>query len=146
MTSFSVLISIYYKEDPTWFRLALDSVFAQTVQPSEIVLVKDGPLSDDLEEVINEFERNYPIFKIEENVKNLGLGLSLRKGVPSWSVIRSIMRLSVDISYLRLSIATKRIMPPFVPLAKCLSSSSSEAVTISRPPILCTNATPILTL
>ena len=44
MNEFSVLISIYCKESPLYFREALDSVFAQTLQPAEIVLVKDGPL------------------------------------------------------------------------------------------------------
>lgn len=81
MINFSVLISIYYKEKPDWFRMALESVFAQTVQPTEIILVKDGPLTDDLEAVIKEFEAIHPIFKIVINEKNLGLGLSLRKGV-----------------------------------------------------------------
>ena len=85
MTPFSVLISIYFKENPTWFRTALDSVFSQTVQPSEIVLVKDGPLTDELEAVINEFETKHPIFKIVTNEKNMGLGLSLRKGVEACS-------------------------------------------------------------
>ena len=40
MTHFSVLISIYCKENPSWFHAALNSVFAQTVLPSEIVLVE----------------------------------------------------------------------------------------------------------
>lgn len=39
---FSVLISLYKKEFPLYFREALDSVFAQTLQPAKIVLVKAG--------------------------------------------------------------------------------------------------------
>lgn len=78
---FSVLISIYKKENPQWLREALDSVFAQTVQPSEIVMVKDGPLTDELETVINEYSEKYPIFKFVVNETNLGLGLALQKGV-----------------------------------------------------------------
>lgn len=85
MESFSVLISIYCKENPAWFRLALDSVFSQTVQPAEVVLVKDGPLTEELETVIKEYETKYPIFHIVVNEKNLGLGLSLRKGVEACS-------------------------------------------------------------
>ena len=78
---FSVLISIYKNENPSWFRDALDSVFAQTIQPSEIVLVKDGPLTVDLEAIINEYASKFPIFNIVVNDSNLGLGLALRKGV-----------------------------------------------------------------
>lgn len=81
MIPFSVLISIYYKENPIWFREALNSVFAQTVQPSEIVLVEDGPLSQELYEVIDEYKDKYPIFNIVKNETNLGLGLALAKGV-----------------------------------------------------------------
>ena len=79
--SFSVLISIYKNENPIWFREALDSVFAQTVQPDEIVLVKDGPLTVELESVINEYAFLHPIFNIVVNETNLGLGLALQKGV-----------------------------------------------------------------
>ena len=78
---FSVLISIYCKENPQWFREALDSVFAQTVQPAEIVLVEDGPLTPELYGVIDEYSQKHPIFNIVKNEKNLGLGLALRNGV-----------------------------------------------------------------
>lgn len=81
MDNFSVLISIYKKENPLWFREALDSVFAQTVQPDEIVLVKDGPLTPELEAVIEAYCTAHPIFNIVENETNLGLGLALQKGL-----------------------------------------------------------------
>lgn len=81
MTSVSVLISIYCKENPQWFREALDSVFAQTVLPNEIVLVEDGPLTPELYAVIDEYSTRYPIFNIVKNETNLGLGLALQKGV-----------------------------------------------------------------
>ena len=82
---FSVLISIYYKENPKWLRDAMDSVFAQTVLPTEIVLIKDGPLTPELDSVLEEYIKKYPIFKIIQNEQNLGLGLSLRKGVEACS-------------------------------------------------------------
>lgn len=81
MQKFSVLISIYRKENPLWFREALDSVFAQTVQPDEIVLVEDGPLTPELYAVIDEYKHKYPIFNIVKNETNLGLGLALANGV-----------------------------------------------------------------
>ena len=49
------MISIYKKESPVYFREALNSVFAQTLQPAEIVLVKDGPLTPELDAVIEYF-------------------------------------------------------------------------------------------
>ena len=85
MNEFSVLISIYYKESPLYFREALNSVFAQTLQPAEIVLVKDGPLTPELDAVIEEYSTRYPIFKIVTNETNLGLGLALAKGLSACS-------------------------------------------------------------
>lgn len=81
MEPFSVLISIYKKEKPDWLREAFDSVFAQTVLPNEIVLVKDGSLTEELETVIDYYMHRHPIFNIVVNERNLGLGLALQKGV-----------------------------------------------------------------
>lgn len=95
MKDFSVLISIYKKENPIWFREALDSIFAQTLQPYEIVLVEDGSLTPELYEVIDEYQRLHPIFNIVKNEKNLGLGLALRKGVEA-SKTELLMRMDTD--------------------------------------------------
>ena len=38
---YSVLMSVYQKENPEYFRAALSSIFHQTVLPTEIVLVCD---------------------------------------------------------------------------------------------------------
>ena len=42
---YSVLMSVYRKEDPSHLLEALDSMVSQTVPPEEIVLVEDGRLS-----------------------------------------------------------------------------------------------------
>lgn len=81
MIQFSVLISIYCKENPDWFREALDSILRQTIQPTEIILVEDGPLTPTLYAIIDEYQKKYSIFNIVKNETNLGLGLALRNGV-----------------------------------------------------------------
>ena len=45
---FSVLLSLYIKERPEYLRQSLDSVFNQTLKPTEVVLVLDGPITDEL--------------------------------------------------------------------------------------------------
>ena len=55
---YSVLMSVYNKENPEYFRAALSSIFHQTVLPTEIVLVCDGPLTAALDAVILEYEDN----------------------------------------------------------------------------------------
>ena len=92
---FSVLISLYHKENPLYLREALDSVFAQTLQPSEIVLVKDGPLTTELESVLAEYCEQHPIFKFVVNETNLGLGLALAKGIINCSN-EYIVRMDTD--------------------------------------------------
>ena len=47
-SSYSVLMSIYKKENPAFLIQALDSMLNQTVSPAEIVMVKDGPLTHEL--------------------------------------------------------------------------------------------------
>jgi len=47
---FSVLISVYFKETPKFLEKALDSILNQTLKPDEVVLVKDGILTKELEE------------------------------------------------------------------------------------------------
>ena len=80
---FSVLLSIYYKEKPEYFRECMESIYSQTVLPDEIVLVEDGRLTDELYEAISEYECrpseiNFVTVKLE---KNSGLGLALAEGI-----------------------------------------------------------------
>lgn len=79
---YSVLMSVYHKENPQFLKISIDSMINQTVRPDEFVIVKDGPLTQELNEVINKFVLSFPnLFKIIENKTNLGLGLSLNKGI-----------------------------------------------------------------
>lgn len=80
---FSVLLSIYYKENPDYFRECMESIYSQTVLPDEIVLVEDGRLTEELYEAISEYECraseiNFVTVKLE---KNSGLGLALAEGI-----------------------------------------------------------------
>ncbi len=78
MVKYSVLMSLYKKEHPEYLRLALDSMINQTVKPDEIVLVEDGPLTEELYAVVEEYK---PYLHIVINEKNLGLGLALNEGL-----------------------------------------------------------------
>ena len=51
---FSVLMSVYKNDNPEYFKAAIESVINQTVKPTEIVLVRDGMVADNLQETINE--------------------------------------------------------------------------------------------
>ncbi len=78
---FSVLMSIYYKEKPANLKLALDSVINQTYKPSEIILVEDGPLTQELDLLIDNYRSKYDFIKIIKLKKNQGLGNALNVGL-----------------------------------------------------------------
>lgn len=80
---FSVLMSLYLKEKPEYLNEALKSVINQTVKPSEIVIVYDGPITTELKSVVEQYVSNNPgLIKIIDNPENKGLGLALADGVP----------------------------------------------------------------
>lgn len=81
--NFSVLISVYYKEIPQYLDQALKSITDdQLLKPNEIVLVKDGPLTKELDKVIDKYQYKYSeIFKIIALNENSGLGKALNVGL-----------------------------------------------------------------
>lgn len=82
MEKYSVLMSLYKKEHPEYLRLAIDSMLNQSVKPDEIVIVEDGPLTDELYKVVDEYKKDHPIlFNIVINKENLGLGRALNRGL-----------------------------------------------------------------
>lgn len=82
MEKYSVLMSLYKKEKPDYLWQSIDSILKQTVKPDEIVIVKDGLITSELEEVLFKFQNEYPgLFNIVESKKNLGLGLALNLGL-----------------------------------------------------------------
>ena len=83
MLKYSVLISIYRKDNPDYFNLALESMTKQTVLPNEIVVVKDGKITDDLQNIIVKHKllsKNIPFVEIHLK-NNVGLGLALNEGI-----------------------------------------------------------------
>jgi glycosyltransferase involved in cell wall biosynthesis len=82
MLNFSVVMSVYLKENPVYFRQSLHSVISQTLTPDEIVLIKNGLLTFDLDSVINEYNLNFPgLFTIIALPVNKGLANALNVGI-----------------------------------------------------------------
>ena len=79
---FSVLMSVYIKENPAFLKEAVESILHQTLQPSEVVIVEDGPLTPELYQVLEELEAQSSIpIKRCLLEQNRGLGLALKYGV-----------------------------------------------------------------
>lgn len=79
-TKFSVSMCVYIKDNPEWFKTAVESILNQTVKPSEVVLVVDGPVNAQLDAVIMHYENN-PIFRVVRLPENVGHGKARRAGL-----------------------------------------------------------------
>lgn len=94
----SVLMSVYAKEKPEYFKEALESVINQTMSPDEILVIKDGPLTVELEAVIADVQelleekrhmleadgdmgKTIPRLRTHQFGENAQLGRALKKGV-----------------------------------------------------------------
>ncbi len=74
-TKFSVAMCVYGKDDPAWFAAAVESILNQTASPSEVVLVVDGPVPNELNQVVLGYEKQ-PVFKVIRFKENKGHGLA----------------------------------------------------------------------
>jgi len=81
--SFSVLMAVYEKENPRYLNEALCSIWdKQTLKPGQIVLVKDGPLTAELDDCITKWrEKLSDLLSIVELLENVGLGAALNRGL-----------------------------------------------------------------
>lgn len=78
---FTVLLSLYFKESPVFLSQSLDSIFNQTLPPDEVVLVEDGPLTPELDNVVAFYAARHPEMKVVPLAKNGGLGAALNEGL-----------------------------------------------------------------
>ncbi|MCG3767778.1 glycosyltransferase [Vibrio cincinnatiensis] len=79
----SVLMSVYKAENPQFLQQAIESIYHnQTLKPSQVVIVKDGSLPAQLEEVLDRYQS-----ELQETLtmvslpKNVGLGAALNAGL-----------------------------------------------------------------
>lgn len=79
---YSVLMSVYRKENAEYLRTAMDSIWNQTIPTDDFVLVCDGPLNEELDAVIEEMKSEHSdtlhVVRLE---KNGGLGNALNEGI-----------------------------------------------------------------
>jgi len=82
MEKYSVLMSLYIKEKPEYLKQSIESMLNQTISPDEIVIVQDGPLTKELDDILNQYQNKYlSKIKVVVSDKNLGLGKALNLGL-----------------------------------------------------------------
>jgi glycosyltransferase involved in cell wall biosynthesis len=82
MDKYSVLMSVYVNESPENLKMSINSMLKKTIVPDEIVIVKDGELTLELDNILLIYLKTYPhIIKVLSIKKNVGLGLALNLGL-----------------------------------------------------------------
>lgn len=80
--AFSVLMSLYINEKSEYARQCFESLINQTIPADEWVIVEDGPLTQELYSLLDEFQCKYPgLIKRVPLKVNQGLGIALREGI-----------------------------------------------------------------
>ncbi|WP_279489445.1 glycosyltransferase [Aeromonas veronii] len=84
VANFSLLMSVYEKDNPEHLKKALDSVACSVVKPDEVCIVFDGYVIQENVDIISSFmdDLNIKTVKLDENV---GLGAALNIGLSSCS-------------------------------------------------------------
>lgn len=84
---FSVLISIYHKEHPLHFHSCMESIWDnQTLKPTEIVLIEDGPLTPQLDQVIHHWQVKLgDVLRTTKLGQNVGTGKAKNIGLQQCS-------------------------------------------------------------
>lgn len=77
---FSVAMSVYKNDRAEWVELSIQSILNQTAPPDEIVLIVDGPVPTELDNVIKKHEDS-PQFNVIRFAENKGLGKALNEAV-----------------------------------------------------------------
>ncbi len=83
MTAFSLLLPTYHAGNPDHLRRAfVSAVQEQSLQPDEVVLVRDGPVPETLTVVLDELVADSPVpVQRVDLARNLGLGSALDAGL-----------------------------------------------------------------
>ncbi|WP_264176893.1 glycosyltransferase [Claveliimonas monacensis] len=75
-------MALYIKEKPEYLNLAIKSMVEQTLKPDEIVIVKDGEITVELQAILDYYTEEYPkLFNIVGYERNMGLGFALNYGL-----------------------------------------------------------------
>lgn len=81
MAKFSVCLSVYHGDNAVFFREALESMFTQTRKPDEVVLVVDGPVTNEIDVVIAEYSHKDTPLVVIRLAKNSGHAIARQTGL-----------------------------------------------------------------
>lgn len=81
LPDYSVLMSVYKGEKPEYLRACIESMLGQSFVTNDFVLVCDGPLTSELDAVVDEYEEKYEFFRPLRLPENMGVGHCANEGL-----------------------------------------------------------------
>lgn len=81
MMKFSVCMSVYKKDNLVFFKQSIDSLLNQTLLPSEIILVVDGPIEQSMLLYIDEIKASIDILQVVFLEKNKGHAIARQQAL-----------------------------------------------------------------
>lgn len=81
MLKYSVLTTLYKNDVPAYLKQSIESMISQSVPTNDYVIVADGPLTAELDLILETYAKKYSFFHIVRLQENGGLGVALRRGV-----------------------------------------------------------------
>lgn len=80
--NYSVLMSVYAKDNSDYLITAIESMLKQTIKPEQFVIVQDGTVGDEIQHILKHYETKYPsLFTIVRLKENGGLANALNHGL-----------------------------------------------------------------
>lgn len=79
--NYSILQTVYKSDNLNHLRATIESMLSQTLRSDDYVIVEDGPLADELENLIRSYVNQYPEINVVRLPKNVGLGKALNEGL-----------------------------------------------------------------
>ena len=78
---FSAILPIYKGVNFHTFKKPFESIINQTLKPNELLVIFDGPVKNNIRELIKEYQGKYNFIKIINFSSNRGLGYVLNRAV-----------------------------------------------------------------
>lgn len=79
---YSILMSVYKKENPAYLKSSIDSMLCQTRPPDDFVIICDGALTPALDRVLDTYKLRYPdLMQIIRLPVNRGIGNAANEGL-----------------------------------------------------------------
>lgn len=92
---YGVLMSVYKNDKVDSLKIAICSIISQTIKPNQFVIIVDGKVSIELENLLRLFEKENEFIEVFFLEKNVGLGNALNEGLKI-SRNNLIMRMDAD--------------------------------------------------